>query len=222
MRFRKRLSSRAICLLLCALLLSGAASVAQAQSGRRIPKRPPSEPLPTKETEPPIEESKPKDDKPQIPIVVTKDVPNVTISTVLVSRIMQACMKRLGESLSIKPVAARDMNRKQASDAAKASADSYALLIQLEIDYASGRSRDQMGYVNARDLYIRYELFSPATGKTKTSGQVYQRYRAVGGVPVPVPNSELAAEYALIEAGRETADRVIDAIGLPAPAERRF
>lgn len=225
MQFNKRslpgAASRAAVLLLCALLIIGLAATAEAQSGRRVPKRPTTtEPLPSKESEPPVEESKPKDDKPQIPILVVKDVPNMSTSTILANNVVQACLKRLSEALSVKPRSGKDMNRKQASDSAKATTDTYAVLIQLEIDYVYSRSRDNMGYVDPRALYIRYEVFSPATGKTKTSGNVYQRNRGPGGVPVP--NTGLGAEYALIEAGRETADRVLAAIGVAPPPERRF
>jgi hypothetical protein len=227
MQFNKRslpgAASRTAVALLCAWLTFGLAAVTEAQSGRRVPKRPTTtEPLPPKESEPPVEESKPKDDKPQIPILVVKDVPNMSTSTILANNVVQACLKRLSESLSVKPRSGKDMNRKQASDAAKATTDTYAVLIQLEIDYVYSRSRDNMGYVDPRALYIRYEVFSPATGKTKTSGNVYQRNRGPGGVPMPVPNTGIGAEYALIEAGRETADRVLAAIGVAPPPERRF
>lgn len=222
MQFKKR-SLHAVSLLLCVLLISGITGIAQAQSGRRVPKRPTSpEPLPPKESEPPIEQPQPKDDKPQIPILVVKDVPNINISTMIADNVMLACLKRLGESLSVKPRSGRDMNRKQASDAAKGTTDTYAVVIQLEIDHAYQRTRDNMGYVDPRALYVRYEVFSPSTGKTKTSGSVYQRNRGPGGVPMPVPNTGLGAEHALMYAGREAADRILAAIGLALPPERRF
>lgn len=216
-------ASRSISLLVCALLILSLATLAEGQSGRRIPKRPSTtEPPPPKESEPPVEESKPKDGAPQIPILVVKDVPNMHGSTIIANNIVQACLKRLSESLAVKPRSGKDMNRKQASDAAKATTDTYAVLIQIEIDYAYHRSRDEMGYVDPRAYYIRYELFSPQTGKTKTSGSVYQRNRSISGVPLPVPGTGVGAEYALIEAGRETADRVLAAIGLATPPDRRF
>jgi hypothetical protein len=213
-------------LLVCAALLMSAAEVAQAQSGRRIPKRPTSpDPLPPKSEEPPIEPSKPKDEKPRIPVVVAKDTRFSTGSTYWYDVAVQACLKRLSESASVEPRASREMNRKQASDLAKGSTDTYVVLLEFEVDPSySSRTQDTMGQIDPRYIYINFTVFTPGTGKVKKSGNVYPVNRGIGGLPIPgrVPNSTAGAEYMMQQAGRETADRVLDAIGAALPAERRY
>ena len=213
-------------LLICALLMTSAVETAQAQSGRRIPKRPTSpDPLPPKSEEPPIEASQPKEEKPKIPVLVTKDTRLYNNSTYWYDVAVQACLKRLSESVSIGPRAGQDMNRKQASDAAKGSTDTYVVLLQFDVDPAySSQTRGTMGQIDPRYLYINYTIFTPGTGKVKRSGNVYPGNRGVSNLPIPgrIPNSTAGAEYAMHQAGRETADRIIDAIGLALPPERRY
>ena len=77
------------------------------------------------------------------------------------------------------------------------------------------------GGVPPQYLYVRYELYTPGTGKTKSSGNVYQRgARGPGGMPVPLPRSNGSAEYLLRNCGREMADRVMDAISVARPPDR--
>jgi hypothetical protein len=59
-------------------------------------------------------------------------------------------------------------------------------------------------------------LYTPVTGKTKTSGHVYQRQSAIGSIP----QGNMTAEYALRRAGRELADRILGTLNLPLPPDR--
>jgi hypothetical protein len=126
---------------------------------------------------------------------------------------MEGFLERMQTSNSVKVRPGRDMNRKEASDYAKASADTYVVLIQLDVDPAYS-NRDRMGYADPYTLYVDYVVFAPGTGKSKSSGHVYQRRGAMGGSPLPLPRTTAGAEYSLKNAGRETADRVLDALGL--------
>jgi hypothetical protein len=129
--------------------------------------------------------------------------------------VMDGFMERIQTSNAVKARTGRDMNRKEASDYAKSSADTYVVLIQLDVDPAYS-NRDRMGYVDPASLYVDYVVFTPGTGKTKSSGHVYQRRGVTGGSPLPgpMPRTTAGAEYSLRYAGRETADRVLDALGL--------
>jgi hypothetical protein len=217
-------AARALSLLICALLIMAAAGFAPAQSGRKVPRRPSSpDPLPPKPSEPPIEEAKPKDDKPQTTILVSFDRDNLSSSSHWIGTVVQECMGRLKDSRAVTVTAGREMNRKQASDTAKATTDTYVVWIELQVDPAY-RGRMNTGYTDPRYLYVSYTLFSPGTGKTKSSGNVYPYNRAVGGIPLPgrIPNSSASAEYALRQAGRDTADRVLENLNLPRPPDKPF
>ena len=66
---------RSVSLLLFALLLVAAASFAQAQSGRRIPKQPDStERNPPSQPEPPAQQPTPKETAPLLPILAVKNL----------------------------------------------------------------------------------------------------------------------------------------------------
>jgi hypothetical protein len=221
---RSGVLASAFSLLICALILMAAAGMADAQSGRKIPKRPSSpDPLPPKSTEPAIEESKPKDDKSQIPVMVVSDRSDINSSPYWTSAVLQGCLGRLSDSKSVRPTSGREMNRKQASDAAKASADTYVVIVQVEVD-PTYRNRTDIGNIDMRHVYVNYTLFSPGTGKVKTSGNVYPYNRAVGGVPLPgrIPNSPASAEYSLRYAGRDVADRVLASIGMARPPDKPY
>ncbi|HEX8183437.1 MAG TPA: hypothetical protein VF747_01760 [Blastocatellia bacterium] len=201
----------------CALLVLTAASFVEAQSGRRIPKKPSSpDPLPPAQSEPPVQSPEPKDTKPQTSILVVKYLPHINTSNIYSDAVMSGCLKRLQESPMVKVRPGKDMNRKEASDYAKASEDTYVVWIQLEVDIAD-TDRASIGGVNPFSLYVDYVVFTPGTGKSKASGHVYQRNRRVGS---PLPRTTGVAEYSLRYAGEETADRVLDALGFSLPSRR--
>ena len=211
---------RVVALLVGALLVFNAA-VAQAQSGRRIPKRPAtSDPMPQKESEPPV--TKPEDkknDKPALTILLAKHMDAfVSGSDIYLNIVMDGFMSRVEKSRNIRvEPSGRDMNRKEAYDAAKASPDRYIVWFQLVPD--SGYTNQQSTYNSqsyAAYLYIDYVVFTPGTGKTKTSGHVYQRTRGVGPVNMPMPG-RTSAEYSLRNAGMELADQVLGSLDLNSP-----
>lgn len=222
MRRHRQHRASIIVLLISALLLMGEGLVASGQSGRRPPKRIESpNPLPPKQEEPPIKAPEDKS-KSRVPVKVAWYLQNISNSPIL-SRIVQSgCLERLSQSNSVNATPAEDLNRKQASDIAKASTDVYVLWFEVELD-GSQTSRVGLDPASLQDLYVRYEVFTPGTGKTKTTGRIYQRSRGPGGLPLPMPapGSTMSAEYSLRYAGREMADRLLDALNLPHPAERR-
>lgn len=210
----------AIVLCFCASLLLSGASVSRAQSGRKPPKAPTApDPLPPKQEEPPIKPSSDQDKKNKIPVKVVWHLQTVNLSTMYPRIVQDGCLDRLSQSGSVQPGAAEDLNRKQAIDIAKGSTDTYVLWFELEIDVAD-IDRAGIGGVPPQYLYVRYELYTPGTGKTKSSGNVYQRGRGPGGIPVPLPRTNGSAEYLLRTCGREMADRVMDAISVARPPER--
>lgn len=210
--------SIAAAMFICILLLLGAAPISQAQSGRRPPKRPTSpDPLPPKGEEPPIKPSSDQNSTPKIPVKVVWHLTYISSSTIYSRTVQEACLERLSQSGSIKATTAADeMNRKQAIDMAKGSADTYVLWFELEIDSAYN-DRSGIGSVPAQYLTVRFEVYSPTTGKTKTSGHIYQRPQGPGGIPLPGPGTSGSAIYSLGYAGREMADRMFDTLGVARP-----
>lgn len=201
------------------VLVLVAAIGSQAQSGRRPPKQPKSpDPIPSKQEDPPIAAPSEKDSKPQIPVKVVWHLQSIASTTMYTRAVQDGCLERLSQSGSVKPSTGQEMNRKQASDIAKGSEDTYVLYFELQID-AYDQDRANMGGVPAQYYYVHYEIFTPGTGKSKTSGNVYQGQRRVGGVSLPVPQTSGSADAYLRYAGSEMADRLLAALGLP-PARR--
>jgi hypothetical protein len=223
---RNNLSHRvSIALLLAAaVLVMSDGLTASGQSGRRPPKKSESpDPLPPKQEEPPI---KPPEDtsKSRIPIKVAWYLRDVMDSSMLAHIVQSGCLERLSQSNSVSATPTDDVNRKQASDMAKASSDTYVLWFEFEYDTSSiQQPRGGLDPSRAQQISVRYEVFAPGTGKSRTSGHLFQRVRGPGGVPLPIPGpgSTAAAEYSLRYMGREMADRLLDALNLPHPAERR-
>lgn len=204
--------------LFCILLLLSLAQPSQAQSGRRPPKRPTSpDPLPPKQEEPPIRPSSENNSAPKIPIKVAWQRSYISGSTMYTRTVQEACLERLSQSGSVRATTASDeLNRKEAIDLAKASTDTYVLWFELEPDSVYD-NRGGIGSVPPQYLTIRFEVYIPTTGKTKTSGHIYQRPQGPGGIPLPGPGSSGSAIYSLGYAGREMADRVLDALGISRP-----
>ena len=201
----------------CTLLVLGMDPISQAQSGRKPPMQPKSpDPIPSKQEEPPVTPPAEQSSKPQIPVKVVWHQQSIASSTFYARIVQDGCLERLSESGAVKASATADLNRKEAIDMAKGSADTYVLYFELEADVAD-TERAGIGSVPPQYLYVRYQVFTPGTGKAKTSGQVYQRSRGPGGMPLPVPGPQTtsSAEYSLRYAGSEMADRLLDALGLP-------
>jgi len=92
-------------------------------------------------------------------------------------------------------------------------------LIQLEQEIASGSAGVLATGGDPRTLIVSYLVFTPGTGKIKTSGRIYQGTTRVG-VGQPVPSTRGIVDYELRRCGRDAADRVLDVLDLPRPQRR--
>jgi hypothetical protein len=202
----------------CVLLLLSSVTISQAQSGRRPPKRPASpDPLQPKPAEPPIKPPSENDSAPKIPIKVVWNLSYIGTTPMYSRTVQEACLERLSQSGSVRATTAADeMNRKEASDLAKASTDTYVVWFELEPDSVYG-NRGAIGSVPPQYLTVRFEVYTPTTGKTKTGGHIYQRPQGPGGLPLPGPGTSGSAIYSLRYAGREMADRVLATLGIGRP-----
>ena len=207
---------RHFALILCvgaALLVS---SQAEAQSGRRPPKRTGSEGVqkPT-EPAPPIKQEEKQPEKERTPVMIVKSNSMFGIYYAA-DYVVEGCAARLKQSSALQVEKnPSDMNRKQASDAAKASANRYVVFLEMSSD-RSRYNPNRTGQEYVEDMIIEYTVFTPGTGKVKISGRVYQMRPRGGvggvGVPLPVPSGPATAEYSLKQAGRDVADRVVDSL----------
>ncbi|HMG37371.1 MAG TPA: hypothetical protein VKM94_25935 [Blastocatellia bacterium] len=192
-----------------------------AQSGRKIPKKPPG--TQQQDSPPPSDSSKSKEasndnqsdnKKPAIPVAVVSNVAFVgSYDLQLAGLVTDGILSRLSETHAVQAsTAGTNLNRKEASDLAKKSTDTYVLWFELQADVIDSRS--SIGGVDPRSMYVDFVVFAPGSNKQKTSGHVYQRGRGQGGIPGNGPSSTWTVEYSLRNAGRETADRLLDALGL--------
>jgi hypothetical protein len=217
----KRFSSprRIASLFLCALFLLGVVAIAEGQSGRRVPKRSTApDPLPPAQSEPPINPPSPQNEKVAIPILLAMYRPDIGSSGIYARVVIDGFMERTQKAAAVKVRTGKEMNRKEAIDAAKTSKDTYLVWFQLQADVADAQHPrvTTMGG-DPFSLYIDYFIYEPGTGKTKAAGHVYQRSnRGVGGAPWPAPSprSTGAAEYTLRYAGVELAERVLDTLNV--------
>lgn len=211
----RKLQRFGVRLLLCAFLT--ASFTALAQSGRRIPKQPSSpDPKPPAQTEPPIASSSPTEATSGLPLLVVKNLATIGSSSILTNVALDGCLEKLKQSRAVQVSSGKDKNRKEASDYAKASKDTYVVLIQLDSEIADPGS--VIGG-NPRSLYVSYIVFAPGTGKIKTQGRVYQG-QSRGPLGVPVPNTTASAEYELRRCGQEAGDRVLDSLDIARPQRR--
>jgi hypothetical protein len=211
----KRLTDLALAILLCSSIAILLPTQTVAQSGRRLPKLPPKSTEPPPAKEPPAEETpaaRSKEKAPLATISVVYQYDSFMGSNIYTNAALTGCLNRLQKALGVEARFGNEMNRKEASDAAKASTDLYVLWFQLE----SESFRQDSGRGSSQSYYINYVLFAPATGKGKSSGHVYQRQRGA----IPMPRGDMGAEYNLKNAGSEMADRVLGALNLPLPPDR--
>lgn len=202
--------------LLSLVLLVVTAFGAAAQSGRKPPKPPKSpDPLPSKQEDPPIAQPSEQKSTPKIPVKVVWQSYTVASSSMYARSVQESCLDELTKSGSVTAsTTAKELNRKEAMDIAKASADMYVVWFQLEPDPAYN-DRSGVGSVPAQYLMVSFYVFTPTTGKTKASGRVYQRPVGPGGLPIP--GSGTNGYYSLEYAGREMADRVLATLGIGRP-----
>lgn len=216
---RLTLDERQWALIFCVGIILLVSAFAEAQSGRRPPKRSESEGVQRPaDPDPPVKASETKQpEKDKTPVLVVES--SSYFGSSYYSRyVAEGCTARLRQAATlIVDKGQREMNRKEASDAAISPTPRYVVLLELTSERMGYDRRRDNGYY-PEDVVVQYTVFSPGTGKVKTSGRVYARQagRTVGGVGIPLPGPSggpAAAEYMLKQSGREVADRIIDSLG---------
>ena len=188
------------------------AVVAHAQSGRR------STGATTTSTAPSVSGPKAVEKKPEKPprlqllLGIDNRDPNSNIPYYVSDTVIDNCVRRLGDASDVIVTSAgRGMNRAEAIKRAKEETVRYVVWLQIGSELADSGRQQKKNEVD--ELYVSYTILEPGTAKYKRSGrshqQIYQTGR--GGVSTPAKNSPLYSEYALRQAARETAERVLEA-----------
>ncbi|HLL73299.1 MAG TPA: hypothetical protein VK363_17805 [Pyrinomonadaceae bacterium] len=210
----------------CVLLVLAAAGGARAQAGRRVqkPKSDPPVPTPVEPATAPVRQETPEREK--IPLLVTSNRTTMLRTAGNADDLLQgAVAQRLRDSKALNIELGGEMSRGEAHKRAKESVSgTHVVWLELQtnsmiFDPTGNRTRTQ-------DLYIQYIVFEPKTGKTKGQGNIYLRPTGssrIGGIgigrslPRCYPNTSYSLEFALIEAGIETAERIFREFSLPNP-----
>jgi hypothetical protein len=168
------------------------------------------------------ESSAPVEEKERTRVVVVKHLPHINSSAIYTNIVVEECVARLRQAPTLSVRQGKDMRRKDAHDYARESEDTYVVFIQLEIDTAdTDDPHVSIGPIPSRALFVEYILFEAGTGKQKATGRIYQ-HRNVPGGPLPgrVPTSTGDAEQRMRYAGKQTADRILDALRISLPPGR--
>jgi hypothetical protein len=183
--------------------------IGQAQSGRRSSGGTPS-------TAPSVSGSKTVDKKPETParlqllVGIDNRDPTSNIPYYVTDTVIDNCVRRLGDASDVIVTSAgRGMNRAEAIKRAKEETVRYVVWLQIGSELADAGRQPKKNEMD--ELYVSYSILEPGTAKFKQSGrshhQIYQNGR--GGVSTPTKNSPVYSEYALKQAARETADRIL-------------
>ena len=133
-----------------------------------------------------------------------------TIPFYIYDTVLDNCVRRLGEAEIVMPTSGgNDMNRGAAIKAAKQETVRYVVLLHIGSEYADAGKQVKNGQ---DELYVDYTAFEPETAKVKASGRTHQHIYQTGrgGVSLPSKNSPIYSEYAIREAAREAADRILE------------
>jgi hypothetical protein len=194
-------------LLLIALLLSCVA-YGQAQSGRRATTPPPTPSVSGAKT---VEKPAPQPAKLRFLVGVEGRSPFLNVPYYLSDTVMETCLRRLADSANVIPNAiGRGIDRVDAVRRAKSEKDAFVVWLQVESDALDSGKQQKDG---PDDLYVRYTVFEPQTGRVRLSGRtrhsIYKTSR--GGVSTPTSrNGAIYSEYALKQAAREAAERILE------------
>jgi hypothetical protein len=207
------------------LVLTG--SILNGQSGRRVKRPSTVTPVPSSVVTAPetSQESKAeeKPDPSKIAIVVTSHNESGIIPMDRARSIVSSFTQRLRDNKSTAVTEGKARTYGDAQTQAEANKSAYFVWLNLQPDTYDSSSPNR-GAINYDDIVVQYTVFSPVTGRVKTQGRVYyqraqsQRTRTLGipgtsnGRNYPTQSPRMPVEYTLERAGREAADRVLEAL----------
>lgn len=212
----------------CALLVLAAFGMGYGQAGRRVAKPKTDPPVP-KAAEPAATPAETPKEAEKVPLVVGSYTAAVTLRMALdAGELLQgAVVQRMRDSKSLQIASDGNMTRSDAVKRAKAETKTHVVWLELHHNSSmydpSGTGRGG----GTENLYIQYVVLEPGTAKVKSQGNVYLRPTSSSRIPglgvgrrLPrcYPQGLYGVEFALVEAGIETAERIFRFLSLPYPA----
>jgi hypothetical protein len=124
--------------------------------------------------------------------------------------VLRSCAERLDDPESVKvEMAQRDMGRAEARNRAKAEKEAYVVWLEIGTDSMSGDNNT---------IWIDYAVFAPTTAKLVTSGKTYRESRNKG--ILRPRTSDVYGDYALNQAARQAAERILASFKIHPPSGR--
>ena len=198
-------------LFLALVILFASISALQAQSGRRSTG---GSTTSTTSTTPSVAGPKTIEKKPapapKVQLLVGIDRQNVfnNVPYYIYDTVLDDCIRRLGEAEIVFANSGGNMNRAEATRAAKQEKVRWVINLEIRSIYTDS-SRQVKN--NQDELYVSYVVIEPETAKVKHSGQtrqhIYQNGR--GGISMPSKNGGVYSEYSIKQAAIEVADRIL-------------
>ena len=200
------IKSRSLLALLSILVF---AIAVPAQSGRRSPNGQPT--APSVSGPKPVEKTTPK--APKIPLLVAVEERNplVNVPYYLSDTVLDHCVRRLNDATEVNArTATHAMSRAEAGTKAKAEKETFVIFLQIESDITPSTKQAKNG---PDELYVRYTIFEPGSAKIRQWGRTHQQIYKTGqgGVSTSAKSSPVYSEYALKQAAKEAAERVLEA-----------
>jgi len=166
-----------------------------------------------KKPEPP-----PVDTRTSLVVAVEEQSPFSGVPFYLSGMVRDTCGDILRKSKLLKTtIASQEMNHGDVVKRAKAETETFVVWLQLG---SENYSNDRVNPTFPERLFIRFTIYSPGTAKVKASG--YERIAQAnkGGIISRIPGSQgntVYSEYALKEAARSVAERIMDAFRVNVP-----
>jgi len=159
---------------------------------------------------------------PSLQLLVGVEDPDAFTNTpyYLSDTLLDNCLRRLSDASDVMATSAgRGMNRPDAIRHAKEEKNRYVVWLQIGSDLTSSSKQSKNG---PDQLYVNYTIFEPETAKIRQSGRTHQSIYKTGrvGVSGPSKNSPVYSEYALKQAARETAERILETFDIKLRDER--
>ena len=204
--------------LLVIIVLLSCVTYTQAQSGRRSAT---TQATPSVSGTRPVEKTKPAEPKINLLVGVENRSPVLNIPYYLSDTVLENCVRRLADSADVIPhTVGRGMERADAVRRAREEKEAYVVWLQVESDVVDSSRQQKEG---PDELYVRYTVFEPQTGKVRQSGrahkQIYKTGRGGVSTPTSSRNGPLYSEYALKQAAREAAERILEAFEVTIPKD---
>lgn len=209
------------------LLMFLSVASAWAQSGRRAPKA--GTPQPTPAEQPAQPEPTPTQSKlpaqPSIHLVVVGYFSQaLNLSFPFPEKVQRWVTKRLRDGAGLEVMDGGSANRSDAIKRARRETETFVVWVELD-EQTFDSQTTTTGSRRYDRFHINYYIFSPVTGKAKTSGVVYLTQNSptatIGGirrVPACYPDARGQDDYMLLMASLEVADRLMSALNVPVPS----